>query len=107
MVDAKSKASDICAAFFKAMDLDGNSYIEEAEVLKISCEAFGECEDAGKKRWAKMLADMDKDDDKKISEKEYSEWWMKDTSDKIQEDGTFVEGYAAFLIENLAKIQGS
>lgn len=31
---------------------------------------------AGEERWAKMLADMDKDHDGKISREEYTDWWF-------------------------------
>jgi len=97
-------ASSICAAFFKAMDEDGSGFIEQAEMLRISEQAFGEDAEASKARWAKMLADMDKNHDGKVSEAEYSEWWMQETKSKQDAEGQFVPGYADYLVASLSKL---
>ena len=64
------------------MDADGSGFIEETEMLQISEKAFGEDAAASKTRWNKMLADMDKDHDGKVSAAEYTDWWMRETKSK-------------------------
>jgi hypothetical protein len=86
------------------MDLNGSGAIEAAEAQQISIAAFGENKEAAETRWKQMLTDMDKDHDAKISSEEYTAWWTKTTADKVQEDGTFVAGYASYLLEKLAKL---
>mmetsp|Transcript_12230 Transcript_12230/g.35467 ORF Transcript_12230/g.35467 Transcript_12230/m.35467 type:complete len:264 (-) Transcript_12230:173-964(-) len=99
-----SLAADICAAFFASMDLDGNGFIEEQEVKIISVVAFNEGEDAASSRWQTMLNDMDENKDMKISRQEYISWWVNHTKDKTKPDGTFIEGYAAYLLKCLQRV---
>lgn len=40
-VTETSTAAEICAAYFKAIDIDDNGFIEETEMLQISEIAFG------------------------------------------------------------------
>ena len=40
-VTETSTAAEICAAYFKAMDVDDSGFIEETEMLQISEIAFG------------------------------------------------------------------
>ena len=63
-VTVDSAAHEICAAFFKAMDDDGNGFLEEDEIVKIAA-AFGETEEKARERFAKMLKDMDENGDGK------------------------------------------
>ena len=51
-----------------------------------------------------MLADMDKDHDGKVSAAEYTDWWMRETQSKQDEEGLFVPGYAEYLLASLAKL---
>lgn len=109
MVTTTCPAHDICCAFFKAMDLDSNGFIEKPEIIKISTTAFGETPEAAEARWNTMIKDMDKNEDQKISMEEYAAWWEKDTAEKKEADGTFVKGYAEYLLnklETLQKVQG-
>lgn len=106
-ITAESKASDICAAFFQAMDLDGSGFIEEAEVTTIATVGFGQDAAGAAERWATMLKDMDGNADKKISEAEYTAWWTKSTAEKTQEDGTFIKGYADYLLECYKKLSSA
>eukprot|EP01047_Picozoa_sp_COSAG01_P037788 COSAG01_NODE_3026_length_6693_cov_4.993036_9_plen_69_part_00 len=43
--------------------------------------------------------------DEQISQAEYVEWWMAQTASKQNEDGTFAEGYAEFLLTTLNNLQ--
>ena len=101
-VTETSSAADLCAAFFAAMDTNGNGFIEEAEVKAISMKAFGEDDSAAATRWTTMLAEMDANHDTKISKEEYTAHWMKTTSEKISADGTYCDGYAKYLLDKLA-----
>lgn len=104
-LNAKTPAIELCGAFFDAMDLDGSDAITKEEIMTCATVAFGETEAAGEERWAKMVADMDKDHDGKISRAEYTDWWMKETKSKQNDDGTFAEGYGDFLLAMLSKIK--
>lgn len=104
-LNAKTPATELCEAFFDAMDLDGSGTITKEEILTCATVAFGETEAAGEERWAKMVADMDKDHDGKISRAEYTDWWMTETKSKQADDGTFEEGYGEFLVAMLLKMR--
>mmetsp|Transcript_36796 Transcript_36796/g.54057 ORF Transcript_36796/g.54057 Transcript_36796/m.54057 type:complete len:209 (+) Transcript_36796:90-716(+) len=104
-LDAVKSASAFCKAFFDAMDLNGNGFLEEDEIKKISAVAFGEDEAAATKRWSKMLKDMDKNEDKKISQEEYTNFWMSEAKDKIDDDGNFAPKYKTYLSKCLSKLE--
>lgn len=104
-LNAKTPATELCETFFDALDLDSSGEITKEEILTCAAVAFGETEAAGEERWAKMVADMDKDHDGKISREEYTSWWMTETKSKQAEDGTFVEGYGEFLVAMLEKLR--
>ena len=106
-VTSSYSAAQICAAFFAAMDFDGSGSIEAAEAKTISTVAFDESTQAADKCWKQMLKDMDKDHDEKISKAEYTAWWKKTTADKVQADGTFVAGYAKYLLSKLALLEAN
>lgn len=114
VLSPQSTALEICAGFFRAMDLDRNGFIEESEVKIIATVAFDETEDQAAKRWHRMLTDMDTNHDSKISHDEYVAWWMENTKDKTitrKKEGSdtevetyFAEGYASFLLRSLLRI---
>lgn len=104
-ISVDSSAEEICAAFFSAMDINSNGYLEEEEMLEISEVAFGESTEDSMIRWNKMLEDMDKDHDGQISMKEYTSWWLADTKRHQTKDGKFVTGYANYLIGSLGRLQ--
>jgi hypothetical protein len=104
-ISVKSSASVICEAFFKCMDFDGNGFIEESESKILSVVAFGKGIEEAEAHWNAMLATMDKDHDKKISQEEYVLWWTgRHAKESINEDGTFIEDYASYLLECLQRI---
>lgn len=104
-ISANSSASEICEAFFKCMDFDGNGFIEEAESKILSVVAFRKDLDEAEEHWSAMLSTMDKDHDMKISQEEYIEWWTgRHAKESINKDGTFVEDYARYLLECLQRI---
>jgi hypothetical protein len=104
-ISVKSSASDICEAFFKCMDFDGNGFIEESESKILSVVAFGKGIEEAEAHWNAMLATMDNNHDKKISQEEYVLWWTgRHAKESINDDGTFIEDYASYLLECLQRI---
>jgi len=98
-------ATEMCDAFFESMDENSDGFLVETEVKNIAKWAFGAKDDAAKATWVDMIEKMDTNKDKKISREEYSNYWMSETKGKIQSDGTFVNGYKAFLFSKLAKLK--
>lgn len=104
-ISIKSSAIEICEAFFKCMDFNGNGFIEEGESKILSVVAFDKDLESADAHWTAMVTAMDRDYDGKISKEEYVAWWTEKHANKsVKEDGTFVEDYARYLLECLQRI---
>mmetsp|Transcript_44361 Transcript_44361/g.106879 ORF Transcript_44361/g.106879 Transcript_44361/m.106879 type:complete len:286 (-) Transcript_44361:2028-2885(-) len=104
-ISIKSSAIEICEAFFKCMDFNGNGFIEEGESKILSVVAFDKDLESADAHWNAMVTAMDRDSDGKISKDEYVAWWTERHANKsVKEDGTFVEDYARYLLECLQRI---
>ncbi|KAL3943177.1 MAG: hypothetical protein SGBAC_002738 [Bacillariaceae sp.] len=104
-INIKSSAAEICEAFFKCMDFNGNGFIEEGESKILSVVAFDKDLESADAHWTAMVTAMDRDEDGKISKDEYVAWWTERHANKsVKEDGTFVEDYARYLLECLQRI---
>jgi len=104
-ISIKSSAAEICEAFFKCMDFDGNGFIEEGESKILSVIAFDKDLESADAHWNAMVTAMDRNADGKISKDEYVAWWTERHANKsVKEDGSFVEDYARYLLECLQRI---
>jgi len=103
-VTKNSPATDICDAFFEAIDLDNSGFLDESEATLIAKVGFGQDEAKAAEYW-KDLMRMDANDDNRISKAEYVAWWIKKSDSKKEDDGTYAPEYAEYLMLSLAKIE--
>eukprot|EP00980_Cylindrotheca_fusiformis_P012751 scaffold3118_cov64-Cylindrotheca_fusiformis.AAC.9 len=98
-------AQKMCDAFFDAIDYNHDGFLEEKEVKNVSRWAFGKSPKQAEGTWRDMLRKMDLDHDSRISKEEYQRYWLLKAKEKIQPDGTFVEGYKRYLLKKLVMIK--